>query len=85
MKLKGSVYYMKKIKPISIPSTENHLNGINGSIPSRKEEENDGFSHYRKVKASLVENSIFNSFLCNSKISNKAKAVRVKKEVKEYV
>lgn len=76
---------MKKIKPISIPSTENHLNSIDGYIPNRKEEENDGFSHYRKVKASLVENSIFNSFLCNSKISNKAKAVRVKKEVKEYV
>lgn len=85
MKLKGSVYYMKKIKPISIPSTENHLNSIDSSIPSRKEEERDGFSHYRKVKASLAENSIFNSFLCNSKISNKAKAARVKKEVKEYV
>ena len=51
---------MMKIKPVNIPSTENHLNGINGSIPSRKEEENDGFSHYRKVKASLVENSIIN-------------------------
>ena len=65
---------MNKIKPIHIPSnTQKHSNSNDNYIPDTKEEKDDGFAHYR------------NSFLCNPKISNKAKATMVKREVKEYV
>lgn len=77
---------MNKIKPIHILSnTQKHSNSNDNYIPDTKEEKDDGLAHYRKVKASLAENSILNSFLCNPKISNKAKAAMVKREVKEYV
>lgn len=77
---------MNKIKPIHMPSnTQNHSNSNSYYIPDTEEGKDDGFSHYRKVKASLAENSILNSFLCNPKISNKAKAAMIKKEVQKNV
>ena len=69
---------MNKIKPFYIlPDKQETV-----SVPA---ESNVDYSHYRKIRESLEDNELFIDFLCNPRISNRAKAKRSKQEVQKYV
>lgn len=69
---------MNKIRPFYILSDEQE-------IPNVSAESNIDYSHYKKIRESLESNELFLAFLCNPRISNKAKAKRSKQEVQKYV
>ena len=69
---------MNKIKPFYILPDKQ-------KTPAVSAESSANYSHYRKIRESLESNELFIDFLCNPRISNKAKAKRSKQEVQKYV
>lgn len=69
---------MNKIKPFYILPDKQKTLAVSA-------ESNVDYSHYKKIRESLEDNELFIDFLCNPRISNRAKAKRSKQEVQKYV
>lgn len=77
---------MQKIKPFYAPLKEPCSVDILDNAPVvTSEEMNDGYSHYRKIRESLPDNTTMNLYLCSSKLSNNTKACFSKEGGKKYV